>query len=233
MAEIILDLGSGETLHQGYDIDDWKQNAKKMVDAIAEVDTRKHEIIIKAQLFNQDTIPVLQALSREVFDYLHAYSTGKGYKCTASVFDQESLDYLLNYDIPFVKIAANPQYWWLGNSIPSNIQIYLSVPNLRAKTAYEVDKTLLCIRNYPATNEEYEKTYFLGYEKCKEMVDIAELLFRTAPKIGLSDHTNNLKMLGKYEDIISVYETHFKLEDTKGKDTGPWAKTPEQLKEIL
>jgi sialic acid synthase SpsE len=209
MSQIILDFGSAETCQNDPTI------IKRMIDELVKVDTGKYEIIIKWQLFKQKTIPHLKALHQSVFGGAYHYAKKKGYQTTASAFDEESLYFLLGYDIPFVKIAANPKYWWLGYLINKNHKIYISVPTNRNSVPFDVDMILACIRKYPATMEDYVKEYITTGESI----------------VAISDHTADFNMFNKWKPI--VYETHYKLSDSIGKDSGPWAKTPEQLQEIL
>ncbi|MFA5715059.1 MAG: hypothetical protein WC998_04935, partial [Candidatus Paceibacterota bacterium] len=105
MSQIILDFGSGNTHKNNWDY------LKRMIDELKAVDTGKHEIIIKHQLFKAagDNLP----LDPWVFDAAYDYAKKLGYKTTSSVFDLESLKFLLNYDIPFVKIANRRDLDWL------------------------------------------------------------------------------------------------------------------------
>lgn len=75
-------------------------------------------------------------------------------------------------------------------------------------------KDLCCISNYPATVDEYEKAFKPA-----------------ALKKGISDHTTDWTLYRKYSP--AVYEVHYKLDDSTGLDAGPFARTPEQLREIF
>lgn len=71
---------------------------------------------------------------------------------------------------------------------------------------------MYCVSEYPATVEQYEA---LGlYSGC-----------------NISDHTTDFTLYHKYRP--KVIEFHYKLPDSTGLDAGPFAKTPEVLKEIL
>jgi hypothetical protein len=61
-----------------------------------------------------------------VFEYAYYYARDKGYKTTASVFDEFSLYCLLKYNIPFVKIANRPDLYWLAGEVPRKIPVYMS-----------------------------------------------------------------------------------------------------------
>ena len=47
----------------------------------------------------------------------------------------------------------------------------------------------------------------------------------------ISDHTTDFQLYNKYKP--KIYECHYKLEDSTGLDAGEFARTPEQLAEIL
>ena len=211
MSQIILDFGSGNSCKND------KNYVKKMLDELKTVDTGKHEIIIKWQLFKKagENIP----LSHEIFEYAYNYAKKLGYKTTSSVFDKESLEFLLKFDIPFVKIANNRNLDWIMGEIKRKIPIVLSYGNveeLKVVRTYNTEK-LLCVSGYPATAEAYEKTFDLVYYmKCD---------------CGISDHTTNFDLFNKYKP--SLIEFHYKLKDSTGLDAGEFARTPKQLSEIL
>ncbi|MBN2545715.1 MAG: hypothetical protein JXB50_07960 [Spirochaetes bacterium] len=205
MSTIILDFGSGNTCKNS------KDYISKMYDQLKEIDTGRHEIIVKWQLFREagDNIP----LSRQSFDYAYWYGRELGYWVTASVFDRASLNFLLSYDIPFVKIANNTDLHYLIKYIPDNMMLYISsnVPLYleRNKKNY---KQMWCISNYPADEKDYLK-------------------MKLKPGCIISDHTTNFNL---FKNLLpSVIEWHYKLEDSTGLDAGEFARTPEQLSEVL
>ena len=211
MSRIIIDIGGGNT-HKN----DWTY-LKKMFDKLKKIDTGKHEIIIKHQLFNNagDNIP----LDREIFKKAYNYAKKLGYKTTSSIFDKESLDFLLQFDIPFVKIANNRKLDWLIGEIPRKIPIVISYGNVEELKLAENNniQRLLCVSEYPATIESYEKAFDLEYYiKCG---------------YGISDHTIDFELFNKYNP--DILEIHYKLEDSTGLDAGEFAKTPKQLSEVL
>ena len=222
---IILDMGSGNTCKNDV------LYVERMIDELAAVDTGKHEIVIKWQLFTE--CPPNEVLWLAVFDYAYEYAKKKGYQTTASVFDLDSLQFLLKYDIPFVKIANRPDLYWLAGEVPRKIPIYCSfgkfdfIENdcaLHTKVGKSIIERLCCISAYPATIEQYESEFnYPGY-----FVDAPVLshLWR-----GVSDHTTDFTLYHKYKPVI--YECHYKLNDSTGPDAGLFARTPEQLKEIL
>ena len=212
MSKIIIDAGSGNT-HKN----EWKY-LKRMLDELKKIDTGKHEIIIKHQLFVKagDNIP----LDREIFKKAYAYTKKLGYKTTSSVFDKESLDFLLQFDIPFVKIANNRDLDWLIGEIQRKIPIIASYGNVEELKAAKTNniKRLLCVSEYPATLEKYEKAFDLEYYmKCG---------------YGISDHTIDFELFNKYNP--NILEIHYTLEhDENNLDGGLFARTPSTLKEIL
>ena len=203
--EIIIDIGSGNTCRNELRI------VREMIDQIVKIDNHKHDIILKAQLFNEsgDNIP----LYRSVFSEMYDYGKSKGYKVTASVFDIDSLKYLLHYDIPFVKIANNRALDWLIGEVPRKIHIYQS---LSPKEYWQFRKEknmvqILCVSKYPATIEDYRNGLYFAE--------------------AVSDHTVGLELARRLK--AQIYECHFALDDSTGLDSGPWAKRPEELKELL
>ena len=206
---IILDFGSGNTCKNDLNY------VKRMIDELKAVDTGKHEIVIKWQLFQEagDNIPLKQS----IFNLAYEYAKGNGYKTTASVFDIDSLQYLLWYDIPFVKIANRPDLYWLAGEVPRKIPIYMSGDSdFYANFKWDCcgDIPLACVSEYPATPEMYN-------EKFGAMLSRGRI----------SDHTTDFRLW--YQHQPTTIEWHYKLDDSTGLDAGPFARTPEQLKEIL
>jgi sialic acid synthase SpsE len=212
MSKVILDLGSGLT-HKN-DIDE----AKRMIDAAVEVDNGKHEIIFKHQLF-RDIAPCTPLLPW-VFDAAFEHAAKLGYKTTASVFDQYSIDILKDYPVPFVKIACRDRLYPMlfdGSLDAWGDDVVVSVDDPRVfelicKTRSKY-KVLACVPEYPANTSLYE-SYFAG------------LLH-----YGLSDHTTDLYLWEKYKP--EIWERHFCLDDSTGLDAGPFAIRPSKLKEAL
>lgn len=222
MAEIILDFGSATTCKNDIIY------VRRMIDELAKVDTGKHNVVIKWQLFEKainslpdGTIldPPVQLLKPMVFSYAYHYAKEKGYKTTASVFDLSSLKYLLAFDIPFVKLANRPELYWLAEEVPRKTPVYVSVGSLTQTIPKVLEghsrywEALLCVSRYPASAAKYKNVFghFLGH--------------------GISDHTTGFDLWYKYQPAI--IEWHYKLPDSTGYDAGAFARTPEQLKEVL
>ena len=114
-----------------------------MIDSMADLDTHKNEIFIKWQLFRE--AGQNRPLGLQMFDYAYNYARERGYQTTASVFDLESLKFLMTYDIPFVKIANNERSADLTKYIPRGIDIITSwVYHLLVSDDYN-SKSLACI----------------------------------------------------------------------------------------
>ena len=215
---IILDFGSGATCKNDITY------VKRMIDELVKVDTRKHEVIIKWQLF-KDAPPNIP-LHWRVFDFAYWYAEEQGYQTTSSVNDIESLRYLLRYDIPFVKIANKPELYWLAGEVPRKIPVYMSVSgecvdeHLEGATA--ADRYLMCVSKYPATVRDYVKAFHL-----KKPIEPHSMPWLW----GISDHTTGFELLHNFKP--SFIEWHYKLSDSTGPDSGAFARTPEQLKEVL
>lgn len=213
MAEIILDIGSGKSLHL-------VSRAEEMIDKVANMDSHKHTIIFKAQLFK--SAPPNNPLSHDVFTHLYYHAAGLGYEMTASVFDKESLAFLSQYHIPFVKIACRPDLYWLVGEVPRKIPVYLSydgaisvwdhIPGL---DGYGQNiKYMVCVPEYPADIVRY-----------MEMFTDKEIK-------RVSDHTVGWELFRRADPII--IEKHLcPSRDVGNPDAGPFAVTPEELREVI
>ena len=209
MSRIILDFASATTCKND------KEYIKRMIDELAAVDSGKHEVIIKWQLFEKACEildPPVEPLKRDLFRWAYHYAKEKGYQTTASVFDLPSLKYLLEYDIPFVKLANRPDLYWLAREVPRKISVYRSIH--WDDTVIDNEKTLCCISKYPAKPIEYSTDF--------KVMDL---------KQGISDHTTDFALYYLY--LPEIIEWHYKLSDSTGYDAGEFARTPEQLREIL
>lgn len=209
MSEIILDFGSANTCKNS------KPYIKRMIDELKAVDTGKHSIVIKWQLFQEagQNIP----LTHMAFDYAYTYATEQGYKTTASVFDIDSLEFLLKHNPCFVKIANRRDLDWLIGEVPRKYAVYKSISKDDEHRKYHFELyciPMLCVSKYPATITEYENK-FKNY----------------CFPIGISDHTIGLELFRIKQPMI--WEKHYKLPDSTGLDAGPFAITPEELKEVM
>lgn len=214
MAEIILDY-SANTFRND------KALIKRAIDEIKAIDTGKHSIVFKTQLFVKcgDNIPC----THESFEYMYEYGNSQGYKVTSSVFDKESLDYLLKFDVPFIKIANRPDLYPLMDFIPRGIPIYVSQDgrsNLFSIRMTMRDRELYCVSKYPADISDYQR--FIDEKNLYGCPDC------------WSDHTIGLDFFknGTPKKII-IFEKHLKLSDSTGLDAGSFAITPQELSEIL
>jgi sialic acid synthase SpsE len=214
MSKIILDFGSANSCHND------KAYIKRMYDELKAVDTGKHEVVIKWQLFERagDNLP----LTHETFQYAYDYGTKLGYKVTSSVFDKESLDFLLGFDVPMIKIANNRSLDYLIGEIPRKIPIIISLGDQDEPNCWltidvwikRLDEPLYCVSTYPAKYDDYIKKFSQNQ------------LHR-----GISDHTTDFSLFRKFEP--EIIEWHYKLSDSTGLDAGPFARTPAQLSEVL
>lgn len=222
--EIILDFGSGNTCKND------KEIIKEMIDNLKKIDSGKFEIIIKWQLFKTagENIP----LNQNLFVFAIRYAKEKGYKTTASVFDVDSLNFLLGFkdDIPFIKIANNENYYSLIDLIPRGIPVYCSIKTWINRLIYRMNGNdneynyrklrnysnlyfFCCISKYPAEIKDYE------------------VEFCNFPMTYISDHTIDFSLFNKYKP--NKIEWHYKLQNSTGLDAGEFSRTPDQLKEIL
>ncbi len=201
---IIIDMGSANTC-----LNDW-ETIKQMITAIASIDRHKNgDVILKWQLFEKsgENIP----LQRSLFAKAREMAWGFGYETTASVFDIVSLDFLLKFDIPFIKIANHKKSIEMLSRIPDGIRVIRSVGD---SDSFGED-CMACVSKYPAKKLEYEKIF--KEEQLKK---------------GISDHTTNWELYNKYQP--EIYERHFVLKHSRENlDGGLFSATPEQWKEIL
>jgi sialic acid synthase SpsE len=226
MIEVILDV-SANTFKN--DIEYFK----RMVDEIIKIDSKKYKIIFKTQLFSPESevAKINKCLNPATFTGMYTYCKGKEYQLTSSVFDKFSLDFLLLHDIPFVKIACRPEMYFLIGRIPREIQVYISQDlrdGVNSIPYYGNEEILDCIPEYPAHINDYKKIFKFG-----------------RPFLNISDHTQGTELFNKFieyhndlqiEDnkMKSIFEMHYVLEREKDNpDSGPFAKTINELKEIL
>jgi len=216
MAEIIIDMGSGETCRNDKNI------VKRMIDELAAVDTHKHRVYIKWQLFSviPPTSPSdLLLLEWDVFDYAYRYAAKLGYQTTSSFFDMRSLTFLLDYETPFIKVACRKHLYDMIDETPENKRLVVSIPDpnkmdeLRECYKDRDISYLCCVPEYPAVQHYYEQRFWGNLA------------------IGISDHSKDLFLFKEWRPW--VYERHMKLEDSTGYDAGAYASTPAELGEIL
>ena len=217
--KLILDLGSGNTLTDS-DV------AINLIDEIIKRDTGKHDIVFKTQLF--ESAPPNVPLDFAVFHQAWSHAMDKGYHLTSSVFDANSIEFLLTFDseywpLPFIKIACRPDLYWLIGEIPRRIPVYVSTENVQHYVTNEIegqpcdiitDDVLLCVREYPAKAEDYKLSPLI------------------APH-GVSDHTVGWELF-KSVETKRIWEKHVVPEhNDTNPDAGAFAVTPEELEEIL
>lgn len=220
MPQIILDFSSGNTCKNS------TEYVTRMIDELKAVDTGKHEVIIKWQLFQKagDNTP----LNPYVFRSAVEYAKSRGYETTASVFDKPSLDWLLKFNPIFVKIANNRSLDWLIGEVPRKIPVYVSCKNVKVELEMKyLDLgrivTFACVSDYPAKIEDYIENFDNG--RYYSLTNHAQVMD------NISDHTIGLELYNKYKP--KIFEKHYKLSDSTGLDAGLFAITPEELKEII
>ena len=214
MSQIILDMGSGNsnpTYGDGIDA----------INAVKEIDSHKHEVIFKYQLWSEDNPQGENRwLTWRIFMNLRDYAVTMGYKVTSSVFDYAALQYLLTFDkekhrLPFIKLANRPDTWYLLGDIPRRIPVYIS--NYLYSCGFResgIVTSMACVSKYPASLKEYEMIPNLHHYQ------------------AISDHTVGLELWDKYHP--PVWEKHFVLtHNDTNPDAGPFAITPEELKEVI
>jgi sialic acid synthase SpsE len=207
----ILDFGSGTTCRNDPKIID------AMIGALHDVDSGEHEVVIKWQLFRQETVPACLPLTPEAFAHAVNIADDYGYETTASVFDDWGIAELDHYDVPFIKIACREWCYPLIAKLDSTTPVVVSVPDLatadRLKCVHDNLSFLFCVPEYPATAVEYRRR------------------FGALLELGISDHCPDTHLWLEYEP--KYYERHYKLPDSTGLDSGVFASTPDDLRWIL
>ena len=209
MRQLILDLGNANTCRNEWAI------AQRMLDSVFAADPKKpgYEIILKWQLFQE--APPNRPLDRDLFARALEYGREYGYRTTASVFDADSLEYLLRFLVPFVKIACRRELYPLIDRIKAvGGRPYASFEHELSRPETDGVTWLCCVPEYPAKLEQY--SYFK----------------RKALKAGVSDHTDGLGLVRRYQPAI--WEKHYVLHRSESNpDAGPFAITPRELREYL
>lgn len=195
---IILDCAGGNNCKNSIDY------ACGMVKAISNLNLP--DVVIKWQLFKEagDNIP----LNHEVFERAYRYAAILRLRTTASVFDKESLDFLMTFGVPFIKIANNAKSQALLDDIPENMPIIYSTDKPDFKLSRDNTNIIYCVSKYPAKEKDYDK-------------------FGDKLKKGISDHTINWNLYRKYKP--EIYECHFCLDDSTGLDAGEFARRPKDF----
>lgn len=129
---------------------------------------------------------------------------------TSSVFDKESLEFLLGFDIPFVKIACLPALYPLIGEVPRKINVHASVTaDWIEFPPHENITWFTCVRKYPA--------------------DISDYITRS---IYVSDHTVGWYLFRDWNP--EKIEKHLcPAHEPDNPDSGPFAVTPEELREVI
>ena len=205
MAQIILDISPNTHKNDNVII-------HRMINDLKKIDNRKHEIIFKTQVFKE--APPNLPITPDALNFFGFCAKLAGYQWTASVFDLESLELLMKYEehLPFIKIPCRPDLYWLAGEIKRKIPIYVSLFYESIDNGWEINKRLICVPIYPATKLEYEEFSVWAFD-------------------GVSDHTVGFELWNEYKPRI--IEWHYRELTSTGPDAGPFAKTLEDLKEIL
>jgi sialic acid synthase SpsE len=204
MQRIVVEFGSGNTCKND------RGRIREMIDAVDSLDGQQREIVFKWQLFK--SAPPNVPMTHEAFVFAWQYAWGRGYKTTASVFDTESLDFLLRFDVPFIKIACRPQLYELAKNI--RVPVYMSFSDMVSASNYEVTP-MACVPEYPATLEEYERRF-----------SAADL------QRAVSDHSPGWDLFWKWRPgIIEKHVVDFR--EDGNPDAGPFAVTIDELSEVI
>ncbi len=193
-----------------------KSIVKMMIDEAVKHVPEHINLIFKWQLYTFiKTYVEVIPLKHEVFEYAHEYAASLGYQTTASAFDADSLFYLQQFKIPFVKLACKTNLYDFRKNLWSLNGDYKAVVSVENKQDFATMATngpvLCCVPKYPATISEYENTF-------------GELLH-----YSISDHTVGLDLYNKYKPII--FEKHFYINGLESWDR-EWAIKPEDLSKL-
>jgi sialic acid synthase SpsE len=214
---IILEFGSGDTCKND------KNQIKDMINQLAKYDLQR-KCIIKWQLFTN--LSHVEALTFDNFDFAYKLAADLGFKTTASIFDNVSLDFLLKYKIPFLKIACQTQKYDFRkdmnsfiNYVPIEIPIIISVEEscvikaIKEKYSQHKIDYLCCVPMYPALFKQYAESFI-----------IEELLK------GISDHTIDHSIYNYYKP--EIYEVHYILPYQTSLDK-QWSIYPNEIVNYL
>lgn len=196
-----------------------KDTVKMMIDKAIENKPDHIDLIFKWQMYTKiKTYVEIIPLKRDIFIYAYEYAKQCGYQTTASVFDEENLEFIKTFDVPFIKVACQTdlydfrkKMWHLIDPDYNNI---VSVENeddyIRLlKDTHNTDM-LSCIPKYPATIKDYE----IAFSKMSLI-------------LGISDHTIGLDLYNKYKPRI--FEKHYYVDGLESWDKD-WAIKPEEFK---
>lgn len=156
---------------------------------------------------------------KEEYDKIDKYCKEIGIKWTASIWDKDSLNFLLQYDIPFIKIPSALATHWELLELVNNTKKPVVISN-GMTTEEEFDKAinilkdcevtiLVCNSSYPASFDELNLRY----------IDILRIKYPHC-KIGYSGHEEgNIVTLVAAAMGAEVIERHITLDHTmKGTD---------------
>lgn len=203
---IVLDLGAGDATKND------AEYVKRIIDSIP----YHKDIVLKFQLFKD--IPGLTPLSKDVFVKAWVYGRRLGLPVTASVFDSQSMRELTALEVPFVKIACNPEWYPLIEEVPKGIPVLVSVDSHLQMVNVATDHMdkpcfyMMCIPEYPADTSDYT-------------LNFSEALL----KKGISDHTTDLELFMTYRP--KIWERHYCI-DPIGPDH-VHSIGPQELEDIL
>jgi hypothetical protein len=193
---IILELGSGNAVKT---VDD----AAELIEAVAGAMGERRPVL-KFQLFQEE--PPNKPLKRGVFEFAHDMATDLGFPVTASVFSADDMDFLLNFDVPFVKIACRPKLYPLAKMAHARgVKTVVSYQSPAEMGKNDMVIPLCCIPHYPASRFTYEQTFP-----------------STWLTQGISDHTEGFELYQRFQP--EWYEKHVVLKRSKkNPDAGPFA----------
>lgn len=212
---IIFDVGSASLSNND------KFYYDRLVDMLCDLFPIRYwkRVVLKAQLFVDRLWGVL--LDRRVFEYFKSIAQKEGFQVTASVFDQESLEYLIeDKNIPFVKIAAIKELYPLIAKVPRKTAVVVSVTDSfewsRLQEAFPDTVLMACVRQYPSLVKQYEGMFQ-----------------REVLREGISDHSIRDASFALFDTYNPrVYERHIALNETRKDKDRMYASYEEDIKEL-
>lgn len=193
--------------------------------------------VLKFQLFpdtHQFTSTGNIPLDIDIFQKAYEYAEGKNFKITASVFSQEALNTILEYDVPFVKLAYSQrkQGWWIKQIATAGKKLMVSCDFLEAPEHRDSFR-LMCISSYPVLYKvsfdhmfpwfDGFSSHCLGIEQDKNAVRWGAKIIEKHMTLDHSDVNcpDNLfalkpKQMGELAHWIKSYSSDQKVESDLG-----------------
>ena len=160
-------------------------------------------IDLKLQLFPDKApyTPTNIYLPQDMFTKAFFYARGKGVNLSASVFDKESFEFLLEHRPTFIKFAYSKkeQVEWVEETLSNKIEAIVSCDIMTDSKVPKEATKLYCIPEYPVRYEvnfdELFPRFFgfsdhtLGFRQTQKALETGAKLIEKHVRIGLNDET--------------------------------------------